>query len=398
MDILIDPNEFLSALSLCLDFTEVGVQRHHKRVAYMATILAEEIGLSQEEKELVYLASIVHDIGISTWKEKKMLAKFDSTPPLEHCENGSQMVAGVDILRPIAKIILSHHDRFEGGNKSGFTGDEIPIAARIIHLVDRVDVLFKINGTHILVQKDNIVQEIEKLSGRTFDPVLVKSLKKLTERESFWLGLISSFDKNKRPIKNLNINEEDLRQIARMFATVIDKKSPFTYHHSHGVESTATYLATSLGIKDTISMEIAGLLHDLGKLSIPDEILEKPGPLSNDELAFMKQHTYFTFYILQEAGLRSPIPEWAAYHHEKLDGSGYPFHLDASQLSLGSRIMAVADVFTALREDRPYHQGMDKKNVDKIMYKMVANCALDKKIVQALFDNYDEINFKFNNL
>lgn len=85
------------------------------------------------------------------------------------------------------------------------------------------------------------------------------------------------------------------------------------------------------------------------------------------------------------------ITEWAAYHHERLDGSGYPFHCTASELSTGARILMVADIFTALAEDRPYRKGMTKKGIVQIIKQFSDRRLLDARIVNLLFDNYDEI-------
>ena len=106
---------------------------------------------------------------------------------------------------------------------------------------------------------------------------------------------------------------------------------------------------------------MAGNFHDLGKLVIPNSILEKPGKLNDEEFALMKQHTYFTYSILTTIGGIQEIAEWAAFHHERLDGNGYPFHLNASKLSTGARIMAVADIVTTLAEDRPLPAGDEKR-------------------------------------
>ena len=137
---------------------------------------------------------------------------------------------------------------------------------------------------------------------------------------------------------------------------------------------------------------MTGITHDLGKLSIPDGILEKPGRLTAEEFAVIRQHTYYTYYtytILRESDVPAPLPEWAAYHHERLDGNGYPFHLDAPNLDTGSRIMAVADVFSALCEDRPYRPRMGKSQVEGVMRDMVVGSALDGEIVGILFDVYE---------
>lgn len=184
-----------------------------------------------------------------------------------------------------------------------------------------------------------------------------------------------------------------MQEVAHLFAAVVDAKSPFTHRHSRGVAQVAAALAAEMGFSqdEVLLMEVAGLLHDLGKLSVPDEILEKPGPLTRDEFSVIKQHTYYTYHILQEAGDLEPLPAWATYHHEKLDGTGYPFHIAAAGLSTGSRLMAVADTFTALREDRPYRAGMIRPDIERILQEQVTNRALDQKPVEALLDNYGRL-------
>jgi HD-GYP domain-containing protein (c-di-GMP phosphodiesterase class II) len=139
-------------------------------------------------------------------------------------------------------------------------------------------------------------------------------------------------------------------------------------------------------------MRIAGLLHDLGKLSIPNDILEKPGPLTKSEQLVVRQHTFYTYRILQQLEPLGNVAEWAAYHHETLDGRGYPFKVDETTLSLGSRIMAVADIFVALAENRPYREKLPKETIERIMGTMVENHKISSRLVEILFDNYFEAN------
>ncbi|MGC8574942.1 MAG: HD-GYP domain-containing protein [Caldisericum sp.] len=139
-------------------------------------------------------------------------------------------------------------------------------------------------------------------------------------------------------------------------------------------------------------MEIAGYLHDLGKLAVPKEILEKPDKLSTEEFNVVKSHTYYTYRILSCIPNFETINRWASFHHERLDGSGYPFRLSAFDLPLGSRIMAVADVFTALTEDRPYRAGMDVDKALKIIENMSQNNILDVYTVQLLKKNIAKVN------
>lgn len=122
------------------------------------------------------------------------------------------------------------------------------------------------------------------------------------------------------------------------------------------------------------------------------EILNKNTKLTEEEFNIIKSHTYYTSRILGNIKGFEIINDWASLHHERLDGNGYPFHYHHEQLSIGSRIMAVADVFTAITEERPYRSGMNKDAVLKILNKMVENHSLDLNIVKLLIDNFDLIN------
>jgi HD-GYP domain-containing protein (c-di-GMP phosphodiesterase class II) len=139
-------------------------------------------------------------------------------------------------------------------------------------------------------------------------------------------------------------------------------------------------------------MQVAGYLHDLGKLAVPEAILEKPGRLSPEEYCIIKAHTYYSFKILDTLSELEVINTWASYHHERLDGKGYPFCLQAENLSMGSRIMAVADVFTAITEDRPYRQALARPDALRVLYRMSQDKALDEDVVAVLQDRFDDIN------
>ena len=139
-------------------------------------------------------------------------------------------------------------------------------------------------------------------------------------------------------------------------------------------------------------MKIAGYLHDIGKLIVPPTILNKTGKLNEQEWNIMKTHTYYTYQALSTSKKLFEIREWASYHHEKLNGQGYPFHLNKNDLSLGARIMAVADVFTAVTEDRPYRKGMSYFKVKKILEKMAKEEEIDENITNIIIKNYAEFN------
>jgi HD-GYP domain-containing protein (c-di-GMP phosphodiesterase class II) len=147
---------------------------------------------------------------------------------------------------------------------------------------------------------------------------------------------------------------------------------------------------------ETESMKVAGNLHDLGKMAIPNSILEKNGKLTDEEFAVIRQHTYVTYIVLSSIGGIQQIAEWAAFHHERLDGSGYPFHLTSKQLGIGSRIVSIADIFTALAEERPYRHGMNKNDAMSILKDLGNKSLLDINIIKLLDANYEQIHWLTN--
>lgn len=160
---------------------------------------------------------------------------------------------------------------------------------------------------------------------------------------------------------------------------------------NHNVAKVAERIALYTGFSEVESerIYIAGLLHDIGKLAVPNEILLKPGRLSEEEFDIVKQHPYYSYYILQQDEGFQDIAVWAGFHHETIDGKGYPFGLKPSEINLGSRILLTADIYSALLEDRPYREGLTHTQTIGILYDMIKNNKLDAKIVHDLTNHVD---------
>lgn len=141
-------------------------------------------------------------------------------------------------------------------------------------------------------------------------------------------------------------------------------------------------------------MRVAGYFHDLGKLAVPVGILEKQDKLTRQEWNIMRRHTYYGYHVLQPLRDLRTVNLWGSLHHERLDGRGYPFHISGEELTLGSRVMAVADVFAAISEDRPYRKAMSTKQVIEILDNNASSGGIDQEIKDILKKNYDEINEK----
>lgn len=391
----IHPVKLIKALSMALELAVNGMSSHHWRTALICDRIAKQINLNAAEHQRLLYAALLHDIGAaSNWSERIKIMETNNQGMHRHAEDGYLLLKDSMQLGDLAEPIRYHHDRWVGGNYSGLKEQTIPLISRIMHIADRIEILIHPNE-FIFNQKKHILEAVEKSSGIEFDPALVAAVQEIAKKESFWLDLVNPnyyevFFRSLDVYGAICYSLDDAIHIAEIFATIIDRMSSFTATHSYNVARIAAYLAKVIGFSEdeVKNMKIAGLLHDLGKLAIPNEILEKPAQLSKDEVVVIKQHTYYTYRILQEIDGFDTIAKWAAYHHETLDGKGYPFRIGAESLPLGSRILAVADIFVALTEDRPYRNSLPEVRVRGIMSDMVAKGKIDKLVVDNLFKNY----------
>jgi HD-GYP domain-containing protein (c-di-GMP phosphodiesterase class II) len=386
--------QLVECLSTAIELVNPVVAGHNKRVAVLSREIGRAMGLSEDVLQEIYLAGLLHDIGAAplTIQEKEQLIQFDVENPYKHCLVGYLLLRNYKPFRKIAKIILYHHEYWQHGTNMGYIGEPIPIASYIIHLADRVDVLVKQNQ-HILLQRGNIIDHIAEKIGSVFAPPAVEAFRSLQDKESFWLStsfnqLFSEHEYINTDKRTMSIKE--IEDFTKLVSLVIDFKSRFTASHSRGVSDVAKLLGYMMnyGEHKCSELSIAGNLHDIGKLIVPNEILEKNGKLDDKELAYIRSHSYYTNMILSQVRQMKDIAEYASQHHEKIDGSGYPYHVGEGELSAESRLMAVADVYTALAEDRPYRIGMDSTDVKDILQKMADMRHLDGGIVKLLISNY----------
>jgi HD-GYP domain-containing protein (c-di-GMP phosphodiesterase class II) len=394
----VDLYGLVMAMSAAVDFVSPLVAGHHKRVAYYSLLIGEEAGLDETALREVFLAASLHDIGAFSLQERVDVMSFELAQPETHSVLGYLFLKRFLPFASVAQIVRYHHRAWHDGEAAiDAESIQIPLLSRLVNLADRVDVLYQ-HDKHILSQVECIRERIQKSSGVAFMPEFTDAFVRLSAKESFWLDAVSPFlgDVMSRRIGDyrMELSQAEMEELARLLAHIIDYKSPYTSTHSCGVAASAVKLAEVCGMQqhEISRMRIAGLLHDLGKLSVPSEILNKPAKLSVDETFIMRGHTYNTRRVLERIGGLGEIVEWASSHHERMDGSGYPFHDEAGALSLGARVVSVADVFTALAEDRPYRAGMGRDTVLEIIRDMAEKGALDCGIVDALEDQYEDVD------
>ena len=341
-------------------------QRHGERVAYIAMRLGRCMGLNKKDLVHVTVAGLLHDIGaLGCFREYH----GDSRIMEKHCLEGALAVERFPAGMVLASAIKYHHETPDPMHAAlRVSSEEVPLMARILSLADKID-LRMLRKLHPRQERDEILKWVREMSGILFYPEVAVAFEQVAVKEAFWLdieqpdllqialGLLCG--KWHLPAtRELEIGFTD--HLAATFADLIDQKSQFTARHSRSVAEAVERLARGAGWQEDRLHEIyvAGLLHDLGKLSIPKKILDKPGPLDSDEVDIIRTHTYYTHRLLTEAGFPTRMAEWAAHHHERLDGKGYPFALKDKEIDEGARLMTIADIFAALTEDRPYRMAM----------------------------------------
>ncbi len=394
----IHPITFISALSMALELTTSGIANHHRRTAIIARYIGRYLGLGSYDDQIIVYSALLHDIGAAAdWYEKHYIAHaVDNEHIFRHAEKGYQILKDSPQLNHLALPIRHHHDRYLGGNPTGLSGQDIPLASRIIHLADRIEVLIE-SDQHIFLQRERIHDQIRQ-SDYLFDPELVAAFREVSQREVFWLDVVNLNIEN-RFFSDLafwdkyTFEIDDLIHVANVFSSVVDSTSHYTAAHSQNVAKVAQEMALIRGFSsdEAKQMYLTGLVHDLGKLAVPNEILNKPGKLTIEEREIVKQHPYYSQRILERVEGFERIANWIGTHHETLDGLGYPFQLQEREIELCSRILATADIFSALVEDRPYRPGMNPQEALAILQEMAMNHKIDARLVKDVADNLDNL-------
>jgi HD-GYP domain-containing protein (c-di-GMP phosphodiesterase class II) len=266
--------------------------------------------------------------------------------------------------------------------------------ANLIYLADRADVLMgpyfdgRSLRNEILWEYPQITDRLATLAGSLFAPNFVEAFRKAATCEGFWLRmdpayLIDEINDQLYEERPVELDMAASLSVAGLFARTVDAKSTYTLEHSTRVAAIARFLAEQDGYRgDALDqIEIAALLHDIGKLRVPEEIIDKPSAITVEERALVKRHSYDTGQILKKVFPGLPIAEWAAMHHENLLGTGYPDHLPASLIPREARLIAVADIFQALAQDRPYRARMQAEAVIEKLREFASAGRIDEGLV-----------------
>ncbi|QYJ79709.1 HD-GYP domain-containing protein [Shewanella acanthi] len=400
--ITIDVRHAILAVATVLDFVGVDDLHHGHRVAYMAYECANVLNWSEDKKQFVYFAGLIHDCGVSSTNEHLRLLKLMQPEDISfHCVRGFEGLIKCPILDRFSLAILYHHTPWQELIELDIPEFDRDVAA-LIFLADRTDFLRAryTHGCHeeLITLYENLVTENLLAHRETlFKPEMVDAMCQLVNKDGFWYNMEPAhiekmaLDFKENYFYDSELSLDGVIQIARFLAKIVDAKSPFTFYHSEKVALLAKLVAKECGIADLDAelLYVAGLLHDVGKLKTPDLLLHKPGALTREEYSIVKRHTAYTAFTLHSFFPNSLIAQWASNHHERLDGSGYPFRKGPEQLDLPSRILALVDVFQALTQKRPYRGSMSLSEVLEIMLPMVQQGKLDSNVYDVLLADAD---------
>jgi len=310
------------------------------------------------------------------------------------CDRGAIIVRKIGMSEQTVLAVRSLDEHWDcGGYPQQSRGEAISPLARVMAVAQHLDVFALERGPA------RAMVVLRERSSRWFDPQVVRAAESLHSKGALWMQCLPGLDESAvqlerslraavlelAPSQVARISPSHIDLICEAFAEVVDAKSHFTFSHSVGVTDVVGSVATAMGLAPERKQLLnrAALLHDLGKLRVPNSILDKPGMLDSVEWTIMREHPAITHSILSRVRQFRELAYIAGAHHEKLDGSGYPNALEADNLPLEARILTVSDVYSALIENRPYRAGFSPEQALEII-KREAPGKLDADCLDAL--------------
>lgn len=386
-------NDFLFSISRALDSVEhefFGVSENHsKRVAYISMRLCMEAGCTSEEVFDMASCAILHDNALTEYSlnmGKEKSARLENVAL--HCISGEENARAFPFIGDTSNIVLHHHENWNGSGFFGIKHDKLSLRAAALRIADNVDLLFalgKSDENTASALRRHLIDSREIL----YHPLLTDVYLKILNDDMLQgmtnahidAALAAIMPNCKRVIAS-----EEMVKACSVFASIIDARSRFTLNHTMGIAQKVAVMAEyyQFSRQHTDMLVMSAYLHDIGKLTIPLQILEKNSSLNDDEFAVMRGHAQASYSILRSVRGLEDVAVWGPSHHEKLDGSGYPHGKVGAELCFESRLLTCVDIYQALRENRPYRAGMNHAEAIVILHNMVDKGKIDADITRDL--------------
>jgi HD-GYP domain-containing protein (c-di-GMP phosphodiesterase class II) len=281
--------------------------------------------------------------------------RMDAEGPPATCEVASSASRALGLPQPVQDGLSHMFAMWNGKGLPSAAGEAIPLAARIMQVAFTA-VIFALHANIEVAEA-----EVRRRAGTQLDPTMADLLIQQADELLADLDQIDAYqavlDAEPAPVRR--VERAELKNVARIFGNLVDLKSPWLRGHSAAVGDLAAAAAGTLGLpKELDTLRIAGYLHDLGRVGVSSAIWDKAGPLTTAERDQARLHAYHSERILARVPPLANLATLAGQHHEHTDGSGYHRGLTAAQLSMPSRVLACADAYQSMIEDRPHRKAI----------------------------------------
>jgi HD-GYP domain-containing protein (c-di-GMP phosphodiesterase class II)/DNA-binding CsgD family transcriptional regulator len=416
----------VAALSVTSDLTRGHPAGEAMRACLVATELGSRAALNPRAQGEVYYASLMRYAGCAATSHESAAAfggddivvrargdLIDATRPLEalrflaglgsgvaklgvwaqaprvpglvteaaraDCEVGADLTRELRLPEGVRQAVLCAFERHDGkGSPHGLAGEEVAEPARFA-AVGFTAVMFEAVGG-----RDAAVDVVRRWAGRALDPEIAgvflaapDELLDLSLADDLWTAVVDGEPAPRREFRN----QAHLDQVLAGFGDVADLKSPYFQGHSRGVAELARQAAQAMGVEPDLAGR-AGSVHDLGRVAVPTGVWERPGPLRPEDWELVRLHPYHSARILSRSPVLQPLAEIVSRHHERVDGSGYPAGVRGGELEAAALLLAAADVWHALGEDRPHRRAVPQAEAARV----IAALPLDRDAVRAVLE------------
>lgn len=267
-----------------------------------------------------------------------------------HCEMAEHLAVRLGLPAGVRRALGDENVRWDGlGAPRGFSRNDIPISARIVFVARDAEVLHREGGSQLLHAS------LRARTGHAYDPAVAGTLLRHADEVMAAIEVTSPWEAvlRREPEPHPWVPDSRLDSVLETFADFVDMKSPCMAGHSRGVAALAGDASP-----DGKNLRRAGLVHDLGRVSVPNGIWDKPGPLTDGEWERVRLHPYYSERILERAAALKPLAVCAGMHHERLDGSGYHRRSHGAEISRDARVLAAADAYQAMTQPRAFRQAL----------------------------------------
>lgn len=360
--------------------------QHGQITGYILYKMLQYEGKCSRQELLDYtMLGILHDIGLYQEQNRQKTAERNEEDPWSHSVYGFLFLKYLTPIGDLAEAVLYHHLDY---NRSRLISMKYRHITECLAVADQMDIYMQRDGKGIPQDYFTKYRDI-KFSGRALDLFL-----RAEKRQGITRQLVSGAYREELSdaLSRKLSSEEDRRGFLEMLVYIIDSRSEATVVHTMSTVYFAERLGSlmKLNSRDLKNLSYGALLHDLGKIAIPLDILEAPGRLDEEQMRVMRAHVQITEHILNGL-VDDAVLQIAIRHHEKLDGSGYHRGLTEKQLTLPQQIMAVADILSALYGKRSYKGSFDSERIKGILNQDADDHKISRRAVDCLMEHYDEV-------